>query len=1160
MTGLMAALTADNLADLRDNYAGEQYLSLCPNTTLIDTTITAVPATASFAQITCAESAWTNVRVGQTVLIAHVDDQRAAYWRGYVRAMPAGNNLYINATSAAILVGDHVWVLDDYAIQVKAARDTGTTYYKDWDEAYRLPRPLIYNLKSAYAGWVDTTTNVLTLSLAPLAQATNPNATAVFTWQWDVADGTITAGNVNTQNITVTFPATDAQRWIHLTVTDSEGTAQTFHTFVAAHDAAHPPALGFTGAEISGDLDDGWSASISAFDGVDTILDNTLCVIWSREFYGVITEANVGGLVETWAIEFVGRLRKEANQGRSDAELAYSRQVNFEIEGPAAQLARLDAVPLALRNTSSPAVWDELSTLTVWRAIAHLLETTSTFLTLHALSFDDVTDTFQQPLFGTEDSSLYGAANALAALINAALEFAPDGRCLVPRNLRYMTDAVRAAATVVADWTEEDLIDLDLEHDHERLIGAVEADGGCYNTLTDTVTPFLALAPGVQVDGPEGKASLRSQVLPRNLSDADAQTELNFRCGQALDADNPHDRLTITFPPGYHILIPSRAAVHTWTLGGGTNVRGLIYTNAENWLLVSLRQRHDNEAGTKEVQAIFEYLPDAAPSGQTVTYPETAEIANPLSYIPPFPPFPTFPELPEITLPVNPTLEDSQPILFQPDKTTRTAGSKNGNTVLIWTMNTLWLTLNFLSAAPSYRDITPEAGLEIKSAQFDPTDPNGTRAYCLVYDSVTETSTIYRTMDVFANPPEWTAGAACLGEYQLLRLGSDAGEIYIYHAGDPVAGTWSQEFDFANGQQGWTPQVRPGWGDCAVWTGARWEDVHVENEQATIIERDFSLTAGATITRIYVYGGLTSIRYYLVFRNAYTDLTNCVRTSSGYDPLEGYADVAYDDTTVRIGVEVDAPEFGSNYSYINRVVVEGTGNNPFADEARTRRSTDYGATFAEEVIVGVSPGAPGAVDTIRVGDIILAGASNQVRTATSGGAYADETNGALVGANPALILIPFRDFGALTKNTSDVTPEYLLGTDTVDTGGETLYYVTDSGQTAITPVVGGVDAIPVGPEAAAMSYVNGSKIALLATISGAVHLLTSTNTGNTWSDRGALDVGARSVRMRRTDGAAVQLFIAAGADGPIYSPDFGATLIAKSWPSTDAVLGCEVYG
>lgn len=1154
MTGLMSALTVGNLASLRSNYAGEQYLSLCPNVRLVETTVTAVPSTASFAQITCAESTWTGVRVGQTVLIAHEDNERAAFFRGYVRAQPSGNTLYINATSAGIEVGDYVWVLDDYAVHVKAARDTDAGYYKDWDEAYHAPRPLIYNLKTAYAGWVDPTTNVLTLSLAPSAQATNPDASATFTWAWDVADGTIIVGGTNTQNITVTFPATDEQRWVHLTVTDSVGTAQTFHFFVAAHDEAHPPALGFTGAEIVGDVDAGWSASVEAFTGVEEVLDQTLCVIWSREFYGDIEAGNAGGLLETWAIEFVGRLRKEVNQGRSDSELAYTAQVSFEIEGPTAQLARLDAAPLALRNTSSPAVWDELETLTIWRAVAHLLDTHSTFLTVHSLSSDDVTDDFQQPLLGTEDGSLLGAVNALGAHINASLEFAPDGRSLLARNLRFGSDAARAAATVIADWQESDLIDLELEHGHAQLIGAVEADGGCYNTLTDAVTPFLSLAPGVQVGSAEAKSALRSQVLRRNQTDADAQAELNFRCGQALDAENPHDRLTIQFPAGYHILIPSRAAVHTWTLTGDTNVRDITLDDTRLWLLTSIRHWHDNDAGTKEVQGVFEHLPAAAPSGQTVTYPDPVEISDQLSAIPPFAPFPAFPELPEITLPTVPAIGDSQPTASV------TVASRNGNTVLVWTDSALWLSLNFLSAAPTYRDITPATGVEIKSAQFDPTDVNMTRAYCLVYDAAADESVVYRTDNVFANPPEWTAGAAAIGEYDLLRLSSSEGELTIYRSGEVYTGNWSQEFDFAYGQQGWEPQVRPVWGECAVWSGNRWTDVHVEREQATIIERAFTLSPGSTITRIYVYGGLTSIRFYLVFRNAYVDLVNCTRTSPGYDPLEGYADVSYDDTTTRIGVEVDAPEYGSNYSYINRVVVEGTGSDPFAGEARTRTSTDFGTTWGAEVVVGTSPTAPGAADTIRVGDVILAAASEQVRTAAIGGAYSDETNGDLSGADPALLLIPLRDFGAATKNTSEATPEYLLGTSDIDGSGETLYRVTDAGKTAITPTISGVDALPVGPEAAAIPYANSSKIALLATVSGVVHLLTTANGGSSWTDRGALANDAWSVRMRRSDRAALQLFIADGADGPAYSPNFGATIIHKPWPSSDPVIGCEVYG
>jgi hypothetical protein len=56
----------------------------------------------------------------------------------------------------------------------------------------------------------------------------------ITTYAWDVEDGTITVGTSSSPSITATFPL--GFRYVHLTVTDSNGKTHTTHVPVLVYD------------------------------------------------------------------------------------------------------------------------------------------------------------------------------------------------------------------------------------------------------------------------------------------------------------------------------------------------------------------------------------------------------------------------------------------------------------------------------------------------------------------------------------------------------------------------------------------------------------------------------------------------------------------------------------------------------------------------------------------------------------------------------------------------------------------------------------------------------------------------------------------------------------------------------------------------------------
>lgn len=649
MSGLNTVLTAGNLADLRaGRWQGNQYISLCPNDNILATTVSAAPSTNPFATLAYAGAGATVVK-GMTVLLSKTDDRRAAYWRGRVRESGVASPLHVNETSVEVEAGDYLWVLDDYDLHAVLARESGGVQYKDYDNAYHTMRPLIYNLQSGYADWVDTATGFYRIAFDAQGLALEAGAAIdAGTWQWDAGDGVFAVGTDTDPDPTIDFPP--GFRWVHVQVDDDNGVTGEFHFPVWAHapasaDDPYPPEYGFRGAEIRGTLGGGWNATVEAFDGVDDVLDQTLVCIWTSDWYGT----DKGPLRSN--VDFIGRLRTESNTTDSDDRYALLADAQFEIEGPIAQLQRLHMQPLRLRYIAAPDEWDELNGLGMLRAICHVLTEHSTFCTLHSLEFDDAGGYYIDELeVGREGGNLYDALRDVASGVNANIEMDAQGRARVARDGRYLTEAERAAMDTVADWDGDTdwIVNLEIQREHAKPAGQVWAFGGSYNTATDETIVVGSYAHGEAHEQGADTVALNNQVLLGNVVGAAAQAELNQRCGDHLAATNPPPaRLTVQHPDGFHsgVLSPTRRQWFTWTLdAGNSNIRGYAYDDTVRWFLTELTTTHYNDRGMRDVQATYEQEQTYHPDGQTFEIPEST-IPNITITTPP--------QRPQVTIPTT---------------------------------------------------------------------------------------------------------------------------------------------------------------------------------------------------------------------------------------------------------------------------------------------------------------------------------------------------------------------------------------------------------------------------------------------------------------------------------------------------------------------------
>jgi hypothetical protein len=1140
MSGFLGELTSDQLDLLRDvsgsapAYEAEQYICLCPNTLVFHARVEATPTTGSYAQIEIGSVAYgdyTDIRVGQTVLYSSVNNIRKASLLGRVRKAPTSSLLYINETSVSLAAGMQIWVIDDYRLMEKLERVAGGTFYKDWDLTFQQLPPRIWNLPAAVAGLVDGD-DVLSHSFGPAVAASVP-ARTISSYAWEIADGTVTAGDVDEQNVTVEFPV--GFRWVHLTVTDSGGVSQVRHIPVWAvpRDFSSVVSTGFTGAQIQSERDAGVTATVEAFDGVDSVLDNTLAVIWSRQFYNGV-ETNING-----NIDFVGRLRTETNDTEADETYGLLKKTSFDLEGVAAQMAATSApVNLIIKNKTVPAAWNDVRNLTVWRAVHYALFH-STFHELFSLSYDSSDDTYLYPIIGAQGQNALDTTRDLLKSIDADFEWSYDGQVYAARQAVYQTDSERSALPTVADMDDQDWKRFEVQREHREETGWVQANGGSYIAATNYELVVLALAPGAAQGEGVNESPLPGQILTLNLSKKAAQDELRIRAGHHFAASNPTDQATIDHMAGYGWIMPSHSRWYTHT---GT-YRGIAYTTAIRWLCTSVSIDHNNETGTREVQATYRRETAGAP-GQAYEPAAPSQAPAPPPSVPPVPGYPNFPTPPPIYLPpgggwppVTPT--DTVPL------------PTDGNTLLLISPDELYLTREALTkSAPRCNPLGIAdlllTGETIRAAAWS-RELKG--AYCLVSDDTN--SRVLHTEDATATAPVWTASDSITGVFTVIRVPSAEGDVYIYSS---YGGTWTETFDFTLGDElGWSPYVFSS--DDATWAGDGWT-AGTNNPSEIAITIGWANGALVTDIKIYMASAPTG-------PNCHYFWTGGDRASTVTPGIISGLAIG---SSIYLGQNVDwAVGVASNTNKLTKVILSGVGSNPFSggsdSEAKVAYSSDFAATFSAPISVGDVPGLFGGFDVERIGVPTLAGKDGQVAIATTaGGSYADYGDPLPTDFQPSCLVIPRYHLGSTSQaNTETNIPHFVVGSAVLGSGNEGMLAVTGSGliMDDITPTQSGVYGLAISSNCIDMPWLSGLILACIYVYGTTRRLKVSSDTGATWTDRGALGADADYVRFRRTDSTKKQLYWI-DSDKLYFSPDRGATIYEKMLPF-DGVIGVEPY-
>jgi hypothetical protein len=286
---LQASLASPQYTKLRSpSYAGDSYVTLFSDRVvfkcLVNTDLTSAGSWAQFNYNTVTTGAYTDVFVGMEVFISATSNIKDSTFIGRIRVAPSSSVLYVNESSLNFSVGATVWVVDNHVPQYRLSRpstsDPATAVELiDYDQTFQQLAPQTVGIKTAYIGRVNSS-GKLRIGIDAASSYAGTSGATISTYLWTL-DGTYIAGSSSASRIIVDVDA--GEQWGSLLLTDSGGRTSLRWFAIRAHDENDPPNVYGSNISITGNIDQGWTASVPFFAGVDDVLPNAFAIVW-RDF------------------------------------------------------------------------------------------------------------------------------------------------------------------------------------------------------------------------------------------------------------------------------------------------------------------------------------------------------------------------------------------------------------------------------------------------------------------------------------------------------------------------------------------------------------------------------------------------------------------------------------------------------------------------------------------------------------------------------------------------------------------------------------------------------------------------------------------------------------------------------------------------------------
>lgn len=595
-----STLTSQQKTDIRTlGYKRKAYVLATPKSIVFQATVKDAIADSDYAEVefdTPTTGAYTDIVAGQTVIVhtdsSDIDDIVSGQYPTFAREAATSTAVKTGWLATDLAGSDTITVLDDYRLHVRQVRvdETTNTVYLDYDDEWFALPPAIHGLQSVY---VVNSSAASSISFAPTVEAMASGA-SISTYAWDVGDGTITVGASNQKDITVEFPAwtsgaTDGWRWVSLTVTDDNGNSITFHfqVFVGDLESASWVVQDVIRLDIGSELEDGFIGSLTVGDTATSFYDNQHITVAISETKNSDSDPIVSN------IAFVGRLKGlvddvTASLIETTSTVSVDYSTSYELQGYGIELSLLPMPEYQLLFSSAASDWNQVTDLSVSRAIWYALVHLTTATTV--ISFDLDTSTwndYQNAGFSLEQGSALESINHIGALVGANMVFARSGEMVLVQDARLQGTSDRNGLTTVTDITSDDVQGMRLTVPPPPRVGRVEVTGASFNTSAEKGSFLRAIAP--KIPNTTGESVRQFDVLlDADPADTDATlAELAIITANLLARTNQAIQVDVTgLLDGYWFLIAHNGQWYTLTYDGFQS--GKSYDSNTRWILISI--------------------------------------------------------------------------------------------------------------------------------------------------------------------------------------------------------------------------------------------------------------------------------------------------------------------------------------------------------------------------------------------------------------------------------------------------------------------------------------------------------------------------------------------------------------------------------------------
>jgi hypothetical protein len=537
----------------------------------------------TFTYDTVTVGAFGDVWPGMVVYLSATSNIRDAFYRGRVRLAPTSNTFYIDENGSVIADGTHVIVTRDTDLFSRIRRDTlvdgSITFHKLPDVLEGLPSTIVL-YDSDDDGSVAYTTVQTPIHV-------DEDSSSTTTWAWSVSGaGSSSISNAAIQNPTITFEAGYHYlvRVVH-TNNLSVVNYQISHVYAITRTFDAPVVQPVIAGSISGDIEDGWTSSLTAYADVSTLLDRTHCAVFAIQRFG---DNSSDPIVSNVLMN--GRIRSDSIQTEGSAEAGRIQQVTFAVEGITAYLRRLRIPNDIIRPDATPTQWGEIEQPNPFRMAVYAMWVYSTLTNISSFSVE--TGAFEDWQIGGEPRGIDGgsALDVLMGIldpIKAAPNYAPTGEIHLARTVSYLTD--RSGVDTITTFEQQDMREYTIDRDSSRTTAQVIAFGGVYNSVTNTWILYTAQAPSIVYgDGGETR-ELTREILAADSTIADAQEEIGGRASNEYAYQNPKPLMRLSLFDSYAgVLIPTNFQRWVATIAASTNTLGIAYGASDYWQLQSV--------------------------------------------------------------------------------------------------------------------------------------------------------------------------------------------------------------------------------------------------------------------------------------------------------------------------------------------------------------------------------------------------------------------------------------------------------------------------------------------------------------------------------------------------------------------------------------------